>query len=277
MEGSISRLHYCMKIHVQNDTVRQNIELFKKLIARRSQKAATTSIKEQIYTAFINRTTGAMHFPELDVDEPPGSGETFLNSKIWKAIEIRIKKHEKEEGIFEVAEEETNWRCFRCDDMEPPAYKVLVETMNTLNLVSKKFQAQLQMGKMVRELTALEIESIAAVLSGKDIIHEAWHQVDRIEAEKLLSDQIEGTFLFRKDSYAYVLEEQLKEQYQINIKCVTLTFLEEEGKVTDKTLVAKDGNWLIYDDDPNLSGPSYPTIYGLLEKIKHILKAPLLN
>jgi hypothetical protein len=276
MGGEVSKPPRDMKIHVQNDTVRQNIELFRTLVARQSQKVnIKTPLQERTYTLFINRITGEMHFPDLDAEDPPSAGDDFLNAKIWKPIEIHIKEYDEEEGVFDVAEEGTSWRFFRCDDLEPSAYKVLAETVKTLNFVSKKLH--LEMEKIIRELTGLEIESLPAVLMGKDIIHEAWHQVDRIGAEMLLRDQIEGTFLFRKDSFACILEEQLKNHFQLHIKCVTLTFLEENGKVTDKTLVAKEGLWLIYDDDPNLVGPSYSSIHHLLEGIQHILKTPLLN
>lgn len=259
-----------MKIRVNNDTVRENIEQFKKLVARQFQEEVPSSLqKERTYIAFVNRITGVLHFPELDEDEP------LLNSKNWKPIEIRIKGYEREEGVFEAAEEEASWRVFRCDDMQPAAYQVLAETVKTLNVVSKKFQAHLEMENVFRELSGLEIESMP-LFPGKDIVHEAWHQANRVQAEELLKDQAPGTFLFRKDEYASVLEDQLQGQLQETIKCITLTFLDEDGKILDKTLVAKNGKWVIYEDDPNLPGPSYPNVYAILEKISPALKAPLL-
>lgn len=268
-----------MKICVHHTIVRQNIELFKKLVGRYSaggEQYAKSPLQERIYTAFVNRVTGKIYFPELEGDEA-ASKDSFLDSNQWKAIEIRIKKYEGEDGVFEVAEEDTNWRCFRCDDLDHLAYEILSETIKTLNFVSKKIQAHPEMANVARELAGLEVEIFTDVSGGKDIVHEAWHQVDRVGAEKLLKGQIEGTFLFRKDPYVLVLEKQLKENFDPSIKCMTLTYLEESGKVIDKTIICTNGRWLIYDDDPNLEGPSYANPLQLIDAMQDTLKMPFLN
>ncbi len=89
---------------------------------------------------------------------------------------------------------------------------------------------------------------------------EPWLLVDRLGAEEFLKDKPVGCYLFRKDEYAALLEKMLPQP----VTCFTLTRVEEGGRISDHTLVCKEERWLIYNDDPSLSGPFYETIEELL-------------
>lgn len=112
----------------------------------------------------------------------------------------------------------------------------------------------------------------------RDIIHEAWHQVDRIGAEKLLlHHQTIGNYLFRKDPIAEQLEKRLSKEWKISIKCLTLTYLDPEEHVRDLTIVLKGDLWMFYDDSPNLKGQFYETVEELLATMDNVLSKPLLH
>lgn len=110
----------------------------------------------------------------------------------------------------------------------------------------------------------------------KDLVHEAWYEVDRVGAEKALEGREQGSFLFRKDDFAAKLEDQLKEIHGPKLRCITLTILEKGGQIADHTLVLKQGRWFIYDDDSNLGGMSFESIYSLLDSLGEDI-FPLLN
>ena len=224
-----------MKITVQNDAIRKNIELFRDIV----KKEEAGRLKN--LAAHVNRHSGMLSFG------------TSVNEHDWKPITIRMNSRKKA-GPFEALEVTSS-------DLEPVAYCVMAETINALNKVAS-----------IEALYDLEVESTRRVLDGKDLVHEAWHTVDRVGAEKLLGGRTEGTYIFRKDEYAQLLERELKE----SIKVLTLTVVEADDKICDYTVVCKDKRWLFYNDDPSLSGPSYPSIYDLLESRGELCQRPLL-
>ncbi len=241
-----------MKITVYSPNVRKNIELFKRVVERQSLMQ-NREMRE--LAAFINCATGDFSF----------SQDVAKNSE-WKAVRLQIN----DQGALEVSDSAQD-NLFQYTDMQQAAYQVMIETIGKLNQVLEHAGALFDSNRIFREFQNLEIEF------SKDIVHEAWHQIDRIESELLLQKHPIGTFLFRKDDFAVILEQQLRLNSPSSIKCITLTFLGPKKKVSDFTLVRKDGNWVIYDDDPSLSSPSYPTIYALLESLKHLLKIPLFH
>lgn len=254
-----------MKVRIQSDVVRKNIELFKHLAKRQVDQHATLPL--QGYTAFVHRETGALRF----IDE----GKETVDASLWKPVrlKVRLKGLEDRQGVFELVGEEKREELFRYDDLLPAAYTVMKETLRALNQISAHLDPSRDLGKVWGEFAHLEIEVGG---ESKDLIYEAWHQVDRLGAEKLLERQLVGTFLFRKDEYAAILEEQLKQRFPFPVRCWTLTFLDEEFKVSDRTIVKKDRNWLFYNDDPTLSGHSYETAMELLESLKSKLRTPLI-
>lgn len=111
----------------------------------------------------------------------------------------------------------------------------------------------------------------------KDIIHEAWHGVDRLGAESILLNNPEGSFIFRKDEFAGILETQLSEQLHTRVSAFTLSCLEKNHHFAEFTIVCKDHHFQIYDDNPELQGSSYSSIEALLADREVPLLNPILN
>ena len=122
-------------------------------------------------------------------------------------------------------------------------------------------------------ITKLEIDK--ASHTGKNILIEAWHPSDRSRAYSILWDEPTGTYLFRKDPYAVILEEQLQRQLNKAIKCFTLTYSQPDQKLSDLTLVHYERAWLIYNDDPSLEQERFNEILDLLKSLQAVLKYPL--
>jgi hypothetical protein len=240
-----------MKITVYNPIVRKNIELFKQLVERQTHKQERGM---RALAASINCLTGDFSFAH-----EAGA------QKEWKAVLLQVN----DQGELELSEGAQEF-LFQYTDLQLAAYQVMLETIEKLNQILKHLRP-LDAEHIYREMQRLEIEF------SKDIVHESWHQVDRAEAEFLLQGHPVGTFLFRRDEYAAILEDQLRVSLELSIKCVTLTFLGPKGKVSDLTLVRKEQHWVIYNDDPSLEGPAFPTIYAIIEKMKIHLRIPLIH
>lgn len=113
---------------------------------------------------------------------------------------------------------------------------------------------------------------------GEDsILKQTWHDIDRDGAERLLLKQKKGTFLFRKDHYAITLQEILKRGHKKTVQCYTLSYLDDEGIVRDRTVVFANQKWTFYDDDPTLSGPSFPTVSLLVNSMGSLTKYPMFS
>lgn len=245
-----------MKIIVQNSTVSRNIDLFKKVAQNLSRhKEIHQILQGKGLSGFVNCLTGELYFGEM-VEENPQN---------WKAIFLSLAQTE---DFLVVGVEGVQ---FRVGDFSPPAYQTMLDTIRILNLTFKLLQSKLDLDGLLRILDQMEF-----TLS-KDLVHDAWHQVDRIGAERLLYKQIPGTFLFRKDEYAALLEQQLTEQLATPIKCITLTYLDKKARVVDFTLVKRAGSWIFYNDDPCLEGAAKPEVFALLGDLGDAITLPLLS
>lgn len=237
-----------LKVHVQSEAVQRNINLFKRIVRKFHQGNIRSC------DAVVNRVTGAMRFSEM----------AGLNPNEWKHIVIQINLNAQDVQVFEEKGKEGS---FECKDLEPTAYRIMTETLRVL----QQLIGQL---KDFKELSYFEIE--ASPGGRQDIVHEAWHQLDRAEAESFLKEHTTGTYFFRKDRYAALLEHELTEAHCKAVKCVTLTFLDSEQIVRDRTIVRYNERWLFYNDDPTLSGESFASIRDLLASMGAILRQPLL-
>lgn len=260
-----------MRIAIFDKIVRHNIELFKKLILRQLEKNdKQIKILKKAYVAYINKKTGEIRFADLE--------KAPLKEKDWKVIHFRMRLPEHpEEGIFEIGEGVDQDQIFEYAELGALAYQALAETVKTLNMLAYPSAKLKNVERIFQEFSELEIESSEEKRERSDLVHEAWHQVDRIQGEKLLADLPVGTYLFRKDKYAATLEARLNAHNSHPIKCITLTYSEWDGKISEKTLVCKAGHWLVYNDDLELRGPTYPTIESLLESLDEVLSKPLFH
>ncbi len=259
-----------MRVAISDKVVRHNIELFKLLVRKQIEKNEKLILMmKKSYDAVIHRKTGEIRFVELDNEHTAG--------KDWKVIRIRMHIPEHlEEGFFEISEGGAKELSFEMGDLGPDALHALSETVKTLNQLAYPAAKLKNAERIFQELSELEIESGIEKKKKRDLIHEAWHQVDRIQAEKLLNDCPVGTYLFRKDEFASLLEAELNAQHPDHpIKCITLTYSEWDGKITEKTPVLNEGKWYLYNDDLQLGGPSYPSIESLLKTMNNVLTQPL--
>jgi len=108
------------------------------------------------------------------------------------------------------------------------------------------------------------------------VIRQTWHDVDREGAERLLSKQPVGTYLFRKDAFTTTLQEILRRGHKKTILCYTLTYVDAEGIVRDRTVVFANQKWTFYDDDPTLSGLRFKSVADLLQSMGSQTRFPLL-
>lgn len=262
-----------MKVTVKDDVVRKNIELFKKLIETREQKERKQSLENlKTYAAFVHRVTGKISFTDLAEEG------VKLKDKQWKPIRLRVRMSnaQSHKAEFEVIEEGAEENLFKYKDLEPLARQVMSETIKVLNSISGHLKNRLDVEGVLGELSHVNIESSLAHSKG-DIIHQTWHEIDRAGAERLLKKEAPGTFFFRKDEYATVLEEQLSSRFRMPIRCWTLTYIDAHLKVSDRTIVHKNKRWLLYHDDPSLEGSSFTAVEELLHSLKDELRSPLKN
>ncbi len=258
-----------MKISIQNETVRRNILALQSAVQPLRFKLDT--LGEHIhceFDAFVHKTNGA-----LLLRAPDRMG------KEWKIVvlEMELSPSSVDETFFCLYDDQEDREDFRWDDFKPEAIQAISETFHLLNKTSRElFSFTNDPMLLLDAICSIEITSGLQRLLGKDLVHEAWHQLDRVGAERLLQKEQSGTFIFRKDEYVYILENQLKMRFQIPLSCITITFIDKSQKVNDLTIVVKDNRWMFYDDDPNLEGDSYPDIYALLESAPGCFLVPML-
>ena len=250
-----------MKLVIESAIVYKNVKLFKQIVAKHLHDSC------QQFNAYINRKTGELLFQ--DQMEPTDK----LNLKVYKPLCLNFRTTTPG---FEILEEQSNESLFECADLSPQARHVLAQLISTLNQVVLETSHPNNIEEVLKELSHAELEAPMPKLLAKDLIHDAWHEASRIEAECLLEHKAVGTYLFRKDEYATLLEEQLSSRWRKPIKCLTLTYLQPHDKVRDLTLVNKNSHWYIYDDDPSLEETAYSDISALLKDLRHELTEPLL-
>lgn len=242
-----------LKIHVQSEAVRRNLSLFKQIV-HRSRKAEKERIKT--YAGYVHKASGSMVF----------SLGKELSEKEWKPIIITVDLDKHEINVYEKQPTE---KVFNCSELTPLAYRIMSETLGVLKQLSRQVYD-------LKELSYFELDPSMEAVESRDIIHLAWHQVSRAEAEKLLAGQPQGTYIFRKDEYAGVLEQELAAEHKTPIKCITLSYIDRKQCIRDYTIVKFHTRWLIYND-PTLTSASYGSIGELLEDFESNLAKPLLH
>ncbi len=237
------------KLHIQNESVCLNIALIIDRIKHQRLHKSQEQRKKTLYFG-LDLKTGILHLP----------AETH-----YKAIQIHLDldKHD-----VRITEKHLAEKVFDMEGMDAKAIQVLSETCAYL----KSALAHLH---DIHELVHIEFEPSLDMITGRALLQEAWHAIEREDAELMLLNTPPGTYLFRKDRFAGVMEEILSGAKKSRIKCFTLTYLDPENQVRDKTIVAWKDHWLFYDDDPKLSGKYFQTLEDLLASLGTLLKRPL--
>ncbi|NGX59492.1 MAG: hypothetical protein KR126chlam3_00644 [Chlamydiae bacterium] len=255
-----------MKVVVLDKRVHRNLALFRHLIHRQAEKMNRFFRRaKKSYRAYVNCKTGEWYFGD------------FKKKKLteeWKPIVIQLRPN-TEGGAFEVISPE-NEEVFPCKDFSPEAYALFTKTLHILNQIAYDPKHGKNPFWVLRQVAHVDFILSEEEEGRRNLIHEAWHRVNREEAESLLKDAPPGTYLFREDEFAEVLEDQLNENLDEPIKCITLSYRDRKEKICEKTLVFKEGKWQFYDDDVALSGESFDTVKELLDSLGDNLGSPLL-
>jgi hypothetical protein len=235
------------KLHIQNETVRMNMTLI--IDAIRNQKHLHQ--RHQTLEFAIDLKTGRLRLLPITPSKK-------------MSIQIHLDLDKQEVSITDAR----NTRLFKMEEMDPKGRQVLSETCHYLKLALTHLHD-------IHEFAHIEFEPSIDEIVGRNLLQEAWHAVEREDAELMLLNTTPGTYLFRKDRFAGVMEEILSTSKKSRIRCVTLSYLDPKGQVREKTIMTWKNHWLFYDDDPTLSGKYYESLEHLLSSMGTVLKRPL--
>lgn len=255
-----------MRVQVVEGPVKENVTLFLKIWRRANKPQAKT---QNLFKAWVNRDSGQLLVSEATQEA------SRLAQREWKPVEICCV-YDPDEGeiCFWVEEPGSAKGSFQCDDLTPVAFSIMRDTLKTLNDISKRLKGPSNLNTKIAVIAKLELAPIESH-KDKNMLIECWHPTDRFHAEGMLWDKPVGTYLFRKDGYAKILEVQLQQEHGKPVKCFTITFSQPGSKFSDLTLVHMEGVWLIYNDDPSLEQTRFPEMLELLNSLKEVIKYPL--
>jgi len=232
-----------MKLHVHDEKVRSNIELIIDEVKRLRQNHPE---RIKVLHFVFHRQTGMLQLPKVkDSDYLP--------------IDLHIDLEARDVYFSD-----------QLVGVEKMALNTLTETCTDLKKIVLRLID-------IRQLVHLDLQSSLEGVKGSRLLHEAWHSVDRAGAEKILKGHAKGSFLFRKDNFAAGLEEILSRAKNEKINCFTLTFIDYDNQVRDKTILRWNNRWMFYDDDPTLTKDFYSSFEDLLASLGAVLKKPVLN
>ncbi len=251
-----------MRVHVRNEVLRSNLELLKNLL-NYIEKLPAKSIDD--VEAFVEVSSGSL-MPSLEVKT--------TNSQ-WRTIRIRwIASKTRESGFFEVYDQGNEGAIlFHSGDLSNEANTVLSETIHTINHIVSQRISESGFEQAILSLKQIEIISPDSEL----FLTMYYPHMNREMAEKWLEGRPCGTYLFRKDPFANILEEELIMRFIEPIRCFTLTAILDEGKVIDYTVVERLGRYQVYNDDPQLTKPCFSSLIDLLGSLFEVCKIPLRN
>ncbi len=255
-----------------NEVVRKNVEIFKIILKRVSQLYETGSKADkttQSVLVFLHRMRGEIRFFDHYAET--------LDPGEWTCVRFQFSPSDLSQESFSLDISNVNEKHFCWEDLQPEAFSNLKETINTIRFISKFLPKLKNFSAVLKEFSLTNVDTLFTPSPTQDIVHEAWHDLTRNECEALLLSRPKGTFLFRKDEFATVLEEQLSFTHKQKIRCITLSYHAPKNKVSDLTLVQNRKEWLVYNDDPALEEEGYPTLNSLLDSLRGVLGTPLIH
>lgn len=169
---------------------------------------------------------------------------------------------------FDMDHQSITWQT---EGEEPLSFQARAHLIEMAQILNKAFRRI----DHLEQLTHLDWRGPTDPKEGEQMLKEALYDISREEAEQILLQQPVGTFLFRRDPYAITLQEILKRGLKRSIHCYTLTYLDFERIVRDRTIIFCHHKWTFYDDDPTLSGPTWDSIKELLKSLGPAVKSPL--
>lgn len=234
----IKRVSMASPLRIENSDVATNIREFTDVVRLTLIKGETETKRE--YPIYIHRKTGILRF----------SFEGPLNYSEWMPgiLSVNVLNHEAD-----ILNEKK--RPINMDGFPKGTKRILIETLRILTDLSHEV-------KKIAEFATL---TLLFSLDNNEFIKMAWHPFNREEAEAYLKDKPPGSYVFRKDPFAEILEKELGQAYHRSIKCVTLSYNDETGQARDLTLVNRNYEWLVYNDNPELLGEPWASLQDLIK------------
>lgn len=256
-----------MKVVTSQDFIAENIAQIQGILKNALKKNVLRKAAAQLtFPAYVNCQTGAVLLPDGEPKE----------KQYYKTVRLRVVYlQEQDEAKIEILDEKSDVE-FRCEGISLAACQMLEQTMRIFNFAIKSFHPTTDMQKVIQHLAKMQFQ-VVPVKVAKNIAQEAWYDVNRVQAEKLLSDCIAGTYLFRRGEYVGILEKELSESLGEKVECITLTFIGDQNRISDLTLVKTAKGWHVYDDDPKLEGEIYSSLSELLDKQNSLINFPLVH
>ena len=254
-----------MDLKVDDERVRRNILFFLHLlflleVTRGCYKGRVVE-KKRFYPALLNCVNGEVLFPDL----LPESASSLQSG--WKPIVI--------ESITSSRGRHLIWQVEKIEEaLSPLAALVIHQTMDALSSLFQKACQPQAIQQRLKELTSEHMHRAFSRRKGCPLSR-LCHHLTRWQAEEILSHRPYGSFLLRKGEYAPQLEEALSSAHQRMIVCYTLSVSLLRRQVRDLTIVHDGDAFLIYDDDPSLSGNRYFSLEELLNSLSSLLLYPL--
>lgn len=219
-----------MRFSLSTQVIQHNLKLLKRLIT-----LAKKQHKDSSFDLYIDKTTGLL-------------AKTLKKSSSdsnWEEVLVKWdKKSTADLGKFTISRKHNR-------PLDRESYSQLESVINVVNAFFQRTPSKTRQHVMENPL-----------------FEKAFYgSINRTEAETLLDGHKTGTFLFRIDPCATILEEELCFECGDEICCVTLAIAKEGGGVSEYILVQKDGLLQIYNDDPSLDGATVFSIEDLLQKV----------
>lgn len=272
-----------MAYEISRQEVLNNLIRFKEsLIQKRGLKAKTDKGLIRTYPVLLNRHTGDMRFTqsiralESHISKRENKRDSHAD---WKQVFFHIEQRNHHEPVhFEIRDPQDHF--LKPSDIDPLAWKIASETLDILNLKAKE-TSQVLDGLLPEEAIVNDLSSLY-LSSPKERIEDlpGWMgSLGRIDAEKILHSKRVGTYLLREgDELTIASSFHLAEESRLSIRPYLLTVVKEEGKIADILLLQTNKGWILYEDEPNLSDPSYeyyPSALALIKNLKQIASYPL--
>lgn len=252
-----------MEFRVSRREVLNNLIRFKNnLLETRTERKAAAKARNQprVYRVLLNRRTGDMQFAQkihhLET-HLHGRRKSQGGAEDWKEVHL-IVGPKKGAGI-ECEIKDFHGRDLKEGDLTAVALRIAKETVQVLN--QKGDRVHPSSSEILPEEEALQDLSSIHLGPLKERIEDVpgWFgSIDRIEAETLLSNQPEGTYLFREaDETAAKIAFEIGEANHLSVYPYLFTFVEKEKKISDHLILQTDKGWIFYEDDPDLKDPFY--------------------
>lgn len=269
-----------MAVQISRREVFNNIVRFKDNLLERRQDGVSMLNEERSYPVLLNKKTGDIRFTqkiESIEHKIPRRGKHGGTAADWKEIQIDVKM-KNGSVLFDICDEAH--RHLKPDGIEPLAFRVISETLEVLNRIAHEHRPT--MGEWLPEEEVLQDLSdihLAPLASRIDDLPGWLGSVRRIDAEKILENRANGTYLLRKaDPDTIAIAFHLSEENKMVVEPYICTVVESHEKISDILLLRTDKGWTEYKDEPNLFSPIYTyhtNPQGLLLQLNYRVKHPL--